>query len=263
MIKALIVDDEYLVRLGLKTTIPWTDLGIEIVGDAGDGETGLEMTLEHRPDLIITDVKMPFLNGIEFMKRVSESRLSASFIVLSGYGDFDYAKSAIHYGAVEYILKPIENEKLIEVLRRVKSRIVEERTLARLGQVKVVGDLLTVLKQIRIKKTKLTSKLTEEAIHYIQSNYAEDLSVASIAGSLHISASYLMHVFKEETQQTIVDYVTEYRMEQAKALLKVRKYKIYEISEMVGYRDPRYFGQLFKKWTGMTPKDHIKSKLYE
>ncbi|UVI29749.1 response regulator transcription factor [Paenibacillus spongiae] len=263
MIKALIVDDEYLVRLGLRKTIAWERLGIEIVGEAEDGQTGLEEALKHRPEIIITDIKMPFLDGIEMMKQVKDSRLDVSFIVLSGYGDFEYAKGAIRYGAAEYLLKPVENDKLEEVLERVVGRIAGERTVARLGKEKVYANLVAVLKTVRMRKTKSASPLIDQAVAYIHGHYAEELSIAAIAEQLHISPSYLMHLFKEDMHCTVVDYVTEYRIGQAKRFLKERTYKIYEVSAMVGYQDHRYFGQLFKKATGLTPREFVKSTLYE
>ncbi|MFD0714358.1 response regulator [Paenibacillus sp. GCM10027626] len=263
MIKALIVDDEYLVRLGLRKTIAWEQLGIEIVGEAEDGLTGYEEAMKCKPELIITDIKMPFMDGIELMKKVKDSKLEASFIVLSGYGDFEYAKGAIRYGAVEYLLKPIENVQLEEVLHRVVERIAGERTVVRLGKEKVLEDLVTTLKKVRMQKSKPSSKLIDDALAYIHNYYAEELSIASIADHLHISASYLMHLFKEAMQCTVIDYVTEYRMSEAKKLLKTRNYKIYEVSTLVGYQDHRYFGQLFKKATGLTPREFVKSTLYD
>jgi two-component system response regulator YesN len=259
----MIVDDEYLVRLGLQRNIPWQELGIRVVGEAEDGESGLELIMELKPDLIITDIKMPFMDGIELMERARERRVSAQFIVLSGYGDFEYAKNAIRFGAAEYILKPVENAKFVEAVARVRDRIASDRTVARLCKEKLVADLVTVLKAVRTRRARPVSRTIDQAVQWIEEHYAEDLTVQSIALALHISPSYLMHMFKESMQTTILDYLTAYRMERAKRLLLERDYKVYEVSEKVGYGDSRYFGQLFKKHTGLTPREYIKSEMYE
>lgn len=263
MITAIIVDDEFLVRLGLQRTIPWEQLGIKLIGEAEDGEAGLALALDRMPDLIITDIKMPFMDGIELMKQIKERRLPAHFLVLSGYGDFEYAKSAIRYGAAEYILKPVENDKFVEALNRVCEHIAQAKTLARIGKEKLIADLLAALKKVRASKTKPSSRAVEQALEWIREHYAEDLTINSIAAALHISASHLMHLFKENLHTTLIDYLTAYRMERAQSLLCEGSYKIYEVSEKVGYSDSRYFGQLFKKHTGLTPREYIKSKLYD
>jgi two-component system, response regulator YesN len=263
MIKSLIVDDEYLVRIGLRQTIPWSSLGIEVVAEAEDGQSGLELALEHRPDIIITDIKMPFMDGIEFMRRVRESGLDANFIVLSGYGDFEYAKGAIRYGAVEYLLKPVENEKIVDALQQSIQRLRRDQTVLDLGRRKLLSDLVGLLKAIRNKKTKATVRLVEEAVAFLQCHFADNLTVNDIAVHLQISPYYLMHLFKEDLHVTLIDYLTSYRIEQAKRFLNTKNYKIYEVSQLVGYTDPRYFGQLFRKHTGMTPREYIKSSIYE
>lgn len=263
MITAMIVDDENLVRMGLRKTIPWSDLGIDIVAEAEDGERGLEAALHHRPDLIITDIKMPFMDGVEFMRRVRENGLDAQFIVLSGYSDFEYAKGAIRYGAMDYIVKPVENGKLVEALNRIRDRLLYQKTVTRIGKEKLIADLIAVLRKIRVQKTKVTSKTVEQALDWIHEHYAEEISISSLALRLHISPSYLMHIFKENMHEPIGDYVTAYRMEQAKAFLSLGTYKIYEVSDRVGYSDSRYFGQLFKKHTGLTPREFLKSEMYK
>jgi len=263
MVKILIVDDEYLVRHGLRETIPWAELGIQIVGEAENGKKGWEAALQYQPDIILTDIKMPVMDGIEMMRMIRDSGMKPSFIVLSGYGEFDYAKGALRYGAVEYILKPVENEDLLTTIIQVREQISREQIISRIGKEKLIDDLLVLLKAIRTKKTRLSSQIVADALAYIHEHYAEDIAIEDLARHLMISPFYLMRLFKGNMNTTLIDYLIEYRIEQAKSLLKERKYKIYEVGHKVGYSDSRYFGKLFKRATGLTPLEYMKNVFYE
>jgi two-component system response regulator YesN len=119
MLKVLIVDDNPSVYNGLKRIVPWEQLNAEIVGACGNGEEALELALELQPDLIITDVRMPVMDGLELCKHVHDLVPNASLIILSAFQDFSYAQTAIRYGVIDYILKPIDKPKLSELIRKI------------------------------------------------------------------------------------------------------------------------------------------------
>lgn len=130
MFKALLVDDELYTREGLKFLIDWNELGFEICGQAENGKEAFKMIKIKKPDLIITDVKMPLMNGLELIRKVKkEIQLEVKFVVLSGYNEFEYAKEAMRYGAKNYILKPIEEEDLKAVLKEIHEELVKERKI--------------------------------------------------------------------------------------------------------------------------------------
>lgn len=262
-IKVLIVDDEYLVRLGLRTTIDWPKYKLEVVGEAEDGETGLEMAIRLKPDIIVTDMKMPFLDGLGFMEGVRSRGIKSKVIVLSGYDDFQYARGSIAHGVSDYMVKPIENDKFIESVNRIAEVIRQERLTENIGKMKLIEDLVHVLKKLRNNKTRGTEKIVQDAVRYIEQHYDQNLSVSGIAEKLFISPSNLMHVFKKSTSMTVNDYIMEYRIEKAKALLSSNQYKIYEVCSKVGMKDPRHFSQLFKRYTNVTPKQYMKSSFYD
>ena len=112
MFRLLIVDDEYYVRVGIKSAIDWSEIGVEVVGEAADGEEALEMALSSRPDIILTDVRMPFMDGLTLMERLRSKMPECGFIVLSGHNEFEYARQAIRQGAFAYLLKPIDRQEL-------------------------------------------------------------------------------------------------------------------------------------------------------
>lgn len=147
MLTMLIVDDEYLVRLRIKETIDWQQYGVEIVGEAVDGEEGLSLALQYKPDIIITDMRMPFIDGMELMKKIRENQLEARIIVLSGYNDFDYARSAVDYGADAYLLKPIDNKHLIETVQKIKDKIKREKSTSQYIE-KLKNEMSSIKKQL-------------------------------------------------------------------------------------------------------------------
>ncbi|MGE5599092.1 MAG: response regulator, partial [Bacteroidota bacterium] len=129
VLSLMIVDDEFLVRIGIRETIPWGEHGFFIAGEAENGEEGLELAKRIQPDIIITDIRMPNMDGLEFMSRLKEEGIDAKVIVLSGYDEFDYAREALKYGALAYLLKPIENHQLLETVRNAGQTIIKEREL--------------------------------------------------------------------------------------------------------------------------------------
>jgi len=262
-IKILIVDDEYLVRVGLQTTIDWQAHLMEVVGAAEDGETGLEMALRLKPDIIITDMNMPFLDGLGFLEQLRLRGVGTKVIVLSGYDDFHYAKGSITYGVSDYLVKPIENDKLLASIARAASEIRKERQIETISKRKLIEELLAALKKVRSQKTAGNEKNVTDAIRYIRQNYGKNLSVGEIAEKLYISPSNLMHAFKKNTSMTVNDYITEVRIEQAKALLSTNRYKIYEVCDKVGLKDPRHFSQVFKRYTNLTPKQYMKTSIFD
>jgi len=132
MMKVLIVDDESIIREGLKTIINWTQYGFEICDTASNGREGLQKVQEHRPDLAIVDIKMPVMDGIKMVEKLKAQKDPCRVIVLTAYSDFTYAQKFIELGAVSYILKPVEQEDLIKVLEKVKRQIESEQE-TRLG----------------------------------------------------------------------------------------------------------------------------------
>lgn len=126
MVKVFLVEDEKFVREGIKNQIDWNAYGFDFVGEAADGELALPLIESLKPDILITDIKMPFMDGLELGRIVKNKFPDTVIIFLSGYDDFDYAQRAIHIGASEYILKPISKEKLLSVLQKVKSVITSK-----------------------------------------------------------------------------------------------------------------------------------------
>ncbi len=127
MIKVFLVEDEIVMREGIKNNIDWAQEGFDFVGEASDGELAYPMIKKLKPDIVITDIKMPFMDGLELSRLVKAEYPEIKVIILSGYDEFDYAKKAINIGVTEYLLKPITGNKLMEAVKQVAKIIEEEK----------------------------------------------------------------------------------------------------------------------------------------
>ena len=128
MLKTFLVEDEVVIREMIKKMIPWEQYGFELAGEAADGEMALPLILKSKPDLLITDIKMPFMDGLTLCRLVKKELPDIRIVILSGYDDFNYAKQAISIGVEDYLLKPITKNAFIERLEEIHNRYEHEKT---------------------------------------------------------------------------------------------------------------------------------------
>jgi two-component system, response regulator YesN len=437
MYKLLIVDDEYFVREGL-SRFDWGRLGFEVKGICGNGMSAYKFISENYVDVVITDIKMPIMDGIQLSETLCKQFPSVKIIILSGYDEFDYARACLRNGAIDYLIKPINNTNLIETFTRVREilnteqknknhiNLLENRTLhqtkllrkhymrdilykklssetldeicvysevllesecfvvclMRLDELKrnhkikekvdwelllfavenilsefwfekeygyhwvdentgdcyllvtkcglcwddselyrclenirkniyKIGGILRSTISIAVGKTVenrediyLSRKTSEEimnqiiiddsysrysqvsiietdhniieekpalkkpafqensksgkyiveaALKYVEENYARSITLTTVADNIHVNASYLSYVFKEVTGENFIQYVTRKRLDKACRLLEESVYKVYEIGQLSGYENDKYFNYIFKKHIGKTP----------
>lgn len=248
MYKVYIADDSILVRKELVLTTPWETLNCNVVGQAGNGHTALDEILKLQPDIVITDIRMPKMDGLELIKELKEKGSTAEFVVISGYSEFEYALSAIKLEVNDYILKPISDTELIQTINKIISRIEEHRDAS------VIEDLKENILEDYADKN--LSVHLRNAIEHIKSNYMNDLTIKDVTKGLNISESYLTKLFKQEINITFIEYLTQVRIRKAIELMKENNLPIYRIAEKVGYKDYRYFSMVFKKMIGISPKKY-------
>ena len=126
-IKVFLVEDEMVIRNGIVKSINWEKEGYRLVGEASDGELAYPMILKEKPDILLTDIKMPFMDGLELSRLVKQELPDTKILIFSGYDEFEYAKEAIRIGVTEYLLKPVSSEQLLEVMRRISKQIEQDR----------------------------------------------------------------------------------------------------------------------------------------
>ncbi|ONI47553.1 hypothetical protein AN643_04310 [Candidatus Epulonipiscioides saccharophilum] len=249
MIKVLLVDDEKLERILLRKGFDWNRHGFEIIGEAGNASEALEFVKDNKPDLILTDINMPKMDGLELSAQLFKKLPLCQIVIVTSYREFDYARRALKLGITDFLLKPI-NMKDIEAL----TVIVKERfTQLNTGSDSTLEKNLGVnLEKPPIKKM---HKTIVEALNYInQEIYNPELSLKLVASQIYSNESYLSRLFKQEMKTSLIEYITERRISESIRLLNETDLKVYEIAEQIGFRDAHYFGICFKKKTGLTIK---------
>lgn len=239
MIRVLMVDDEPLVRRRHCRGRRLGGAGREVVGEAPEREEGLALARKLKPELIITDIRMPKMDGITMMNLLREEGCAAHCIVLTAHSDFEYARGALLFGADDYLLKPFRDQELTHAVARV-CRKMQPLPAAPAQQ----------------EKEPEVSGYVRQAMDYIAAHYAdEDISIAVIAEHLRVSEGHLSHVFKKQTGMTVTNYLTKTRIDAAMRMLTRDHVKVYEAAAAVGYKDVTYFSATFKKLTGLSPSE--------
>ncbi len=260
--KVIIADDEPKICQLIIKLIDWEELNMTLVATANNGVTTLELIKEKSPDIVITDIRMPGYDGLELIERSKRLNPDLQFIIISGYSQFEYAKTAISHGVKDYLLKPINKSELNESLLRVKKSILEKERFVKIE--KEYKDYIKKDIDINIKPAAILDDVNKNRVHieqaknYILLNYMNNITLEDIGLYIGFNPSYFSSIFKKETGISFVEYLSQVRIEKSKELLKEPDLKIQDISIMVGYSDVKYFSKLFSKHTGLSPKDYRK-----
>lgn len=258
MIKLIIVEDEDIIRRGLVMTMNWQQMGAEVIGSAADGEEGFLLAKEKQPDVVLTDIRMPRLSGLELAEKLHSEGYSAKIIFLTSYADFSYAQQAVRLGAADYLLKPVDEQELAAAIRRVSSDKKGSRCTSALADTGLIDW------QSRLVDEDVLNPYVREVLHIIEKQYAERLSIEDMAEQQGVSASYLSRKLKEETGHTFGSLLTRFRLQQSLVLLCEGRRRVYEIAEMTGFGDYKNYAQVFKKYLHTSPTlflQQFKSKM--
>lgn len=254
MWKVVVVEDETLVKRGLILTTDWQKFHCEVIGQASNGIEGLQVIKQTNPDIVIADVRMPGMDGLHMVEQMRSNSYDTEVIIITGYNEFEYAHKAIRLDVCDFLMKPIDDEDFENAMNRVCELLERKKKLSQINHQKDKDSKIMLFKEYAVPKG-CEGSYTSRAVHYIHNNYKKSVTLKDVADSLYISESYLSRVFKLEAGQTFVDYLTYYRIHKACCFLKNPNIKIYEIADLVGYKDQRYFSSIFKKLVGFTPKE--------
>ncbi|MCM2675877.1 response regulator transcription factor [Alkalicoccobacillus plakortidis] len=332
--KMLIVDDEPVICQGLAQTIDWQSIGVEVVGVAFNGKQALQKIEKNHIDIILTDISMPEMDGLELAECIVQQHPDTKMIIISGYDDFEYARQAIRLGVEDYLLKPVDVDELMGLVKNVtekmllvhqypkeaevclveavlmqdkdkaKSCIIEtlsmlkennyslrqsvhvcqelERTLKRKLRERLpnkqfdevplrlqsgvdlsmentfttiedlfVGDIMQFINEV--EDSEQNHWVIENIKRYMHKNYQQDLRASEVAEQHFITPNYFSMLFKQETGKSFSEYLNGLRIQKASELLLNTSNKVFEIAEFVGYKEYKYFVQVFKKKLGLTP----------
>ena len=251
MYKVMLVEDDEAIRYVYSRMKAWGIHGFQIAAEAGNGLQAIEEMNKNPVDVIFTDIRMPFMDGIALMKNLLESYPEVLFVFTSSYDEFEYAREGLRLGAVDYIVKPMEESDLESVLVR-----IEEKLTAR-GCGK---ETLKLLEQIIPEKEAVSDTLIIHLGQYLEVNMHHNLTIEEIADALGMNKDYLGKQIKNKTGLSFRTLYNRLKIEYAKPLIKSGQYKVYEISELLGYSSPDYFTQLFKNEVKMTPAEYKNEK---
>lgn len=263
MYKVIIADDEYMVKLGLKTLIHDETTDFQVVGEAEDGEEALELIDRLQPDLLLTDIRMPVMDGLDLLREVHSKQLRTDTVLVSGYGEFAYAQEALRYGAVDYLLKPIQADALLGLLNRLRDKWVGSAESVH-GDVALSDepqpDDRASASFLRVETDSCHSgykQMVVQALVYMEAQFADpQFSLSEVAGHLHISPAYFSFMFKKIEGVPFIQYLTRMRMELAKQMLADFSNKIYVVGYAVGYPEYTHFTKAFKKYAGCSPTEY-------
>ena len=281
--RVMITDDEPYIVKGLAAIIrelktPFTELA-----ESYDGFEALEKMPDFKPDLLITDIKMPEMDGFELIRRSREAGLCRRFVILTGFSEFEYARKAVRSQVIDYLLKTVQRSELEVLLNKIAKRISEERAAgAGAGNLNGSGSVngsCGVSGSGGVSESGGTggvsesdganelfsldnrSDLMRKALDYIHLHYASSITLDAVSQEIWMHPNYFSSFFKREMGITYHNYLTKYRVEKSKQILTGGR-SISETASMTGFADKRHFFKVFKKVTGMTPGQYREKSTY-
>ena len=244
MMRILIAEDEQRARRGLKNVISSISDEYRIVAEVSDGRQALEMMQIVKPDVVFTDLKMPYMGGIELIKAAQAAGMQAKYVIVSAYEEFEYARQAITLGVKDYLVKPITVDEVKNVMFRLEAEPHTEWQGSTQSQ---------SLKQ----KYPDAHPLVRKALSFIETGYATKVNQKELADNLGISQEYFCYLFNKDVGETFSKFLKKYRIETAKKLLLTGVPKE-DVPYSVGFSDPKYFNKVFREITGASVAEYIK-----
>lgn len=260
MIRLLIADDEKLEREALAELVQRRFEREVVLEVAENGRKAADTAVLWGADLILMDIEMPGMSGLDAARAVLAQRPSCRVIFVTAYSLFQYAHEAVHLGACDYLLKPVDPDELEASVRRAMRQIETERKLEELAAAQPQPEQTETEEEAEDapeeSENSQTALVMAHVRRYLEDNYMFDLSLDSVSEILHISPAYLSAQFKKYQKMNFLDCLTELRINAAKELLADPFRSSAEVASMVGYEDASYFARAFKKRTGMTPTQY-------
>ena len=237
-LRVLLVDDEIMIREGFKRLFDWQAHDCEVVGEADDGRDALVKIDALQPDIVIMDINIPLLNGLEVIRVSRVRHPGTAFVIVSGYDDFSYCRQALRLQITDYILKPVNYGEFGTCIDNLKISLFERRVCTAAEPAKQEERTITGITR------------------YLQEHLAEEISLSILAEQFHLNPQYISQLFKSEIGVNFLAYLTNIRMEKAKRLLLSTSLSIAGVAEQSGYGDYRVFTKVFKKSEGITPSQY-------
>lgn len=233
--KIMIVDDEKLAADALAESLDWKGVGFEEVCVCYDAKQAWAILKERSIDLLLCDIEMPFMGGLDLQKKIVDAQLSTRTILLTCHADFSYARQALRLGVTDYLLKPVGEEELKDVV----GRTMEEIRPVKSGK--------------RLELSSALPSALQDACTYIEEHLDEEIGRDDVAGAVFLNPDYLNRIFKKELNMSLSHFILEKKMQQACRLLCETTLSVSEIAEKVGYTNFSAFSYAFRRSIGCSP----------
>lgn len=254
MYKVMIAEDEDIIRKGLVYSIPWVDMGCSVISEVRNGIEGIEKIKENQPDIVIVDINMPVMDGLEMVQQTYEAYGYVA-IILSGYSDFKYAQQAIRYGITGYLLKPLNIEDLKEAIFHAQKECEVRRTYISKQRSKEEWKQISVLKEYH--GDMVQDNIVKQMLEFIFQNYQKKIVIQDVVNCLNYSETFLNKKFKKFMGITFIEYLNRYRIQKAMKLLREDRESIQDVAWKCGIGEYKYFQTVFKKYIGCSPKEYL------
>lgn len=261
MLKVVIIDDEPIIVRGLQKAIKWEEIGCSVVGTAANGIEGIEVIRKEKPDILISDISMPGMDGLSMIAALKSEFSDMEITILTGFRDFDYAQEAIRLGVCRFLLKPSKMEELEEavsaMMANLNNKAVGDKTEEEdLEKADNGEDESEGVAAEEVLDSAASSFIVKNALAFIEENYRERLKLADVADNVYVSQWHLSKLLNKYTGQNFSEILNNIRMEQAKKLLVNPSLRIGDIAEEVGFLDMAHFSRVFKKLVGVSANEY-------
>ncbi len=236
MYRMVITDDEEKILEGISELFPWNNIGFQVVAKFTDAKSALSYIESNPVDVVMSDISMPDMNGIELTKELKRFP-HIKVVLFSSYKDYEYMRAAILYETCDYLLKPIRYEELVTCFERIKARLDEENVT-----------------EVNRPKT-YYNEIIQRVDDYLINNYRK-ASLEGAAEAVGLSPNYLSKIYKEKSGSGFMERLNKIRMEKARELLMDPSYKHYEVAFYVGYDNPKNFSRAFKAYFNVSPMEY-------
>jgi len=233
--RIVVVEDEIRSRHGLVELIQSIDPRCKVVGQAANGQQGLQQLGALAPDAAFVDIRMPVMDGLQMMREARRLELKCDFVMVSAYAEFEYARQALLLGARDYLIKPVTLEDVETVLSRLMP---------------ASGVEIPPPQHPAVRK----------ALEMIRQNYAKHIGLEELSEQLQMTSEYLSYLFRRDVGVTFSTYLRNYRIERACELMKSGDTSTYELAQSVGFSDAKYFCRVFRQVTGQSSGEYLKNR---
>ena len=239
MYKVMLIDDEPIIVEGMKKSIDWAKFGCEVIGTASNGLQGRQLIEKMKPDMIFLDICMPEMDGLTMVAALKSEYRNLQITILTGFRDFEYAKTALNLGVSRFLLKPSNMEEIEEAITFMCSKVSDEDV-----HEEVAGSFIV-----------------KNALAYMEEHYKEKILLSEVADKIYVSQWHLSKLLNKETGQNFSEILNGIRIKKAQQLLKDPSLRISDIADEVGFLEVAHFSRVFKKVTGISANEYRNKSL--